>query len=298
MIVMKFGGASLSTTEGILKACQIVKDYRQRENIVLVVSAMKGVTDKLFEITELLRHKKIKAALTKIEELKENHLHTFRLMNNQPQGVKIESELINSFSRLYNFVKNVSKKEMTASRVDYIVSFGERFSCPIVSYALETSGVAAYPIDASFIIATNDNFGNALPLYKKSQHHINEILFPLIKSGIIPVITGYIGFAHDGCTTTLGRGGSDLSAAYLANLLDAKGLYLWKDVDGFYTNDPHKDQQARLLKQMSYEKAARMARNGAKIIYHKAITPVKKKNIPIYIKSFLHPETAGTVISN
>lgn len=299
MIVMKFGGASLSTSDGIFRACKIVKAYlRKEKNIVLVVSAMKGVTDKLFEITQLLQSKKIKSALKKIQELKESHLQTLRLINNQPQGVKIESELINLFSRLENFVKNVSKKELTAARVDFIVSFGEKFSCPIVAYTLEISGVPAYPIDASFVIATDDNFGNALPIYKKSQAHINEILYPLIKNRIVPVITGYIGFAHDGCTTTLGRGGSDLSASYLANLLSAKGLYLWKDVDGFYTNDPSKDKKARLLQQISYEKARRMAKDGAKIIYYKAITPVKKKHIPIFIKSFLHPESIGTIISD
>lgn len=299
MIVMKFGGASLSTAEGIQRACRIVKSFVGKDkNIVLVVSAMKGVTDKLFEIAQLIRDKKVRPALKKIDLLKKNHLQTLQQLKNLPQRVKVESELINLFSRLENFVKNVSHKEMTPSRMDFIVSYGERFSCPIVAYALETSGMPAYPIDASFVIATNDNFGNALPLYKKSQHHINEILFPLIDNGIIPIITGYIGFANDGCTTTLGRGGSDLSAAYLANLLDANSLYLWKDVDGFYTNDPHKDKKARLLKQISYEKARKMAMDGAKIIFYKAITPVKKKNIPIYIKSFYHPKATGTVISN
>lgn len=298
MIIMKFGGSSLSTSDGIFRVCKIIKEYlRKEKNIVLVVSAMRGVTDKLFEITLLLQRKKIKPALIKILELKESHLQTLRHINNQPQGVKIESELINLFSRLENFVKNVIKKELTTARTDFIISFGERFSSHIVAYALEVSGIPAYPIDASFVIATNSNFGNATPLYKKSQIHINEILYPLIKNGIVPVFTGYIGFADDGCTTTLGRGGSDLSAAYLANLLDAKGLYLWKDVDGFYTNDPHADSETLLLERLTYDQALQLTKKGAKIIYYKAIDPVRKKHIPIIVKSFLKPDLLGTTIS-
>ena len=138
MIVMKFGGVSLSTAEGIFRACQIVKTYFEKEKeIVLVVSAMKGVTDKLFEVTELLKEKKIQSALNKIDLLKDTHLQTLRQVNNQPQSVKVESELINLFSRLENFVRNVSKKELTPARVDYIVSFGERFSCQIVAMPLK-----------------------------------------------------------------------------------------------------------------------------------------------------------------
>ena len=163
------------------------------------------------------------------------------------QAVKIESELINLISRLKNFIKNVSNKKITRARIDYIVSFGERLSSPIVANALEMCGMTAYPIDASFIIATNSRFGNAVPLYKESQQYINQILFPLIKNNVIPVVTGYIGFTHGGCTTTLGRGGSDLTAAYLANLLSANALYLWKDVEGFYSEDPHKNKKQNYL---------------------------------------------------
>ena len=199
---------------------------------------------------------------------------------------------------MITFIKNVSQKKITPARVDFIVSFGERLSCSVVVDALEMNGVIAHSIDASYIVATNNNFNNAIPLYKKSQHHINEILVPLIKNNVIPVVTGYIGFTHDGCTTTLGRGGSDLSAAYLSNLLGAEALYLWKDVSGFYDKDPNKNTQAIKCDKLTYSKAKSLAKKGAKIIYHKAVEPVRKKNIPIFVKSFLNPGDKGTIVSS
>lgn len=296
MIVTKFGGSCLSDSKDILKTSQIVKDYLAKDKVVLVVSAMKGVTDQLYDVVSLVKDKKLRKALDIINEIKDRHLETLYVLNSKPEAVKTETELINLVNRLENFVKNVVKKRITAAREDYIVSFGERLSCSLVAEALETRGMLAYPVDASFVIATDGNFGQALPLFKKTQNHIKKILFPLLENSVIPVITGFIGFAPDGCTTTLGRGGSDLSAAYLANLLEAKSLYLWKDVEGFYTSDPKKDKRARLIKKLSYREAEKMAKKGAKVVYYKAIRPVERKGIPIYIKSFINPKTRGTKI--
>ncbi len=297
MLVMKFGGASLADIESIRLTCQIVKYYTEKNKVILVVSAMKGVTDKLYEISKLIEDKKISKALQIFQKLKKDHLYTLQLINTGTRGIKVQIELIRLFEILENFLKNVIKKEMTKAREDYIVSFGERFSCRLIAEALEHHHLLAYPIDASYIMATTAQFGNATPIYKKTEDQIKEILNPLIHNNIIPVITGFIGFSHDGCTTTLGRGGSDLSAAFFAQYLNAKALYLWKDVEGFFSANPKVDKTAKLLTKMSYTEAYRMAKNGAKIIYHKAIAPVKKNKIPIYIKSFLNPEAKGTVIS-
>lgn len=296
MIVMKFGGASLSTALGIKKVCKIVKEYWKKEKIVLVVSAMLGVTDMLFEVVSLVKQKNFRKALSIIEKVKKQHIKTLYEIDKRASAVKVESDIINLVSRLSNFVKNLENKEITLARIDYIVSFGERMSALIVANALEINGMMSYPIDASYVIVTNSNFGNAVPLFSKSQKHINKILFPLIEKNIIPVVTGYIGFTHDGCTTTLGRGGSDLTAAYLSNLLNAKSLYLWKDVEGFFDFDPHQNKKAKVYSYLSYSEAKDLAKNGAKIIYYKAIDPVKEKEIKIYIKSFISPKEAGTVI--
>lgn len=296
MIVMKFGGASLSETKNIGKTCDIVATYAKKGKVVLVVSAMKGVTDQLYRIVNHLQSKKLSSALRILEHLKQLHMSTLSSVTDRPDGVKVEIELTKLFGLLENFIRNAAQKEITKAREDYIVSFGERLSSRIVAEALENNNLLAYPIDASYLMATTDQFGNALPISSKSKNPIKTVLLPLLNKNIIPVITGFIGFTHDGCTTTLGRGGSDLSAAFFANFLNASGLYLWKDVEGFYTNDPHKDKEARLYKKLSYRKAEMMAKEGAKIIYYKAIKPIQTKKIPLHVKSFLHPQAEGTVI--
>lgn len=298
MIVMKFGGASLSTGSEILHTCKIVKNYRKKNKIILVVSAMKNVTDQLFEIVELLRKRNLREALERIEKIKTHHIKALQSFEPDSEAVKTEVEIIKLIGLLKYFVNNAINKEITTARIDYIVSFGEKLSCRIVAEALQQQGISAYPMDASFILATTGEFGNALPLYGKSQNSIKHILLPLIASNIVPVITGYIGFTHDGCTTTLGRGGSDLSATFLANFLDAKAVYLWKDVLGFYQEDPHKNKRAKLFKILDYEHAEKLAKKGAKIIYYKAIAPVAEKHIPIYVKSFLNPHSEGTTITD
>ena len=298
MIIMKFGGASLSTGSEILNSCKIVKIYYKKDKVILVVSAMKDVTDQLFEIGGILRKRNLNKALERIEKIKIRHIKTLQSFKPNSEAVKAEVEIYKLTGLLKYFVKNVINKEITTARTDYIVSFGEKLSCRIVAEALEQQGLSAYPLDASFILATTNEFGNALPLYGESQNSIKQILLPLIQNNIIPVITGYIGFADDGCTTTLGRGGSDLSAAFLANFLNAKAVYLWKDVLGFYEDDPYENRRAKLFKILDYKKAEKLAKKGAKIIYHKAIAPVREKHIPIYIKSFQDPKSAGTTITD
>ncbi len=295
---MKFGGASLSSGNEIINTCKIVKFYLEKDKVILVVSAMKGITDQLFEIVETLKKRNFHKALERLENIKNHHIRALRSFEPDSEAVKTEVEINKLMGLLEYFVKNVINKEITKARIDYIVSFGEKLSCRIVAEALEQYGISAYPLDASFILATNDKFGDALPLYGKSQNSIKQILLPLIHNNIIPVITGYIGFTHDGCTTTLGRGGSDLSASFLANFLNAKAVYLWKDVLGFYEEDPRKDKRAKLFKTLDYKKAENLAKKGAKIIYHKAIAPVREKHIPIYVKSFLNPRAAGTTITD
>lgn len=296
MIVMKFGGASLADRKNIEKTCNIVTTYKKKDKVVLIVSAMKGVTDQLYEIVRLIDQRKFAEAKQILEKLRKQHLSTLNKISTRTEAVKVKIELIKLFEQLQNFINNAGKKGMTPAREDFIVSFGERWSCRLIAEALEMSKIMAYPIDASFLMATNNSFGNALPLYDKTQDHLRSILLPLINKNIVPVITGFIGFTNDGCTTTLGRGGSDLSAAFFANFLNAKGLYLWKDVEGFFTADPHKDSTASLFKRLSYKKAKELALKGAKVIYHKAIDPVAKKHIPLYVKSFLNTEAKGTVI--
>ena len=297
MIVMKFGGASLANIENINKTCAIVKEYQQKDQLVIIVSAMKGVTDELYSIVESLRKNELQNALSTFLTLKENHLHTLDKITQRKEVVKVRISLLKLFEELENFIKKTEKKGVTPAREDFIASFGERLSCRLIAEALESQGMLSYPLDASYIMATTDDFGNATPIYHKTEAYLNTILHPLIEKDIIPVITGFIGCTQDGCTTTLGRGGSDLSAAFFANFLNASGLYLWKDVDGFYTADPHKDPNATLYETLTYDEAETLALNGAKVIYYKALSPVAEKKIPLYVKSFENPKLSGTTIA-
>lgn len=296
MIVMKFGGASLSDAKNIEITCRIVREYQRKHKVILIVSAMQGVTDQLFLIVELLKAKQVKEALTVLTKIKQMHFDALAEISASRLTIKTKIELYRLFYQLEYYLKNIAQKEITPARADYIVSWGERASCRIVTEALENAGMPAYALDASTFLATDDDFGNAVPIYTKSQKYIKQILLPLIENEIIPVITGYIGFTHDGCTTTLGRGGSDLSAAFIANFLDAEGLYLWKDVPGFFDRDPHKYLDAKRYDNLSYAQAEKLCQDGAKVIYYKAIKPVQKKRIPIYVKSFISPEQIGSVI--
>ncbi len=295
MIVMKFGGASLADSSDILRSVEVIKNYSRNHSVILVVSAMKEVTNQLYDIAENVKKKRLKKALQRIDGLKRAHITTlYKLQSAQPAIT--ESKLVHLFSRLDNFIRYIAKHQITEAQIDFIVSVGERLSGNLMAESLNAQGITACSIDTSYVIATDDSFGNALPLPQKYQTHIQDILCPLINSNIIPIVSGFVGFAPDGRITTLGRGGSDLSASYLAYLFDAHGLYLWKDVNGIYSDDPHRNINARFHKKLSYDQAARMAKNGAKIIYHKAIHYVKKKKIPIYVKNYKNPHLPGTIV--
>ena len=296
MIVMKFGGASLSDADTMMKLVDIVDRYHKKHGVVVIASAMFGVTDQLFEIGELLKAKKLDDALAVLDDIEKKHFSALKkVMRKNDSRAKIE--LIKTFSHLENFIRNISKKRITKARIDFLVSFGERLSIRVFAEALEKAGLPSYPVDASNILATTHDFGNAIPLPRNQQKHLDEIIPPLIDSRIIPVVTGYIGYSEDGCTTTLGRGGSDLTATFLANFLNAESVYLWKDVPGFYDKDPKKNADAQLFHELTYDKAEKLAMNGAKVIYFKAIEPLRKKKIPLFVKSYLDTDARGTKVS-
>lgn len=296
MIVMKFGGASLANVENIEKTRRLVASYSKKDSVILIVSAMKGVTDELYQVVHHLTNNDLSSALAIVEKQRKRHIATLQSVSHRRERFKTQVELHKLFEQLTFFIKNTVKKGISPAREDYIVSYGERFSCRLIAEALEAQRLLSYPIDASLLLYTNKQFGNAEPLFGKKQVLLKDMLTPLLKNDIIPVITGFIGLSVDGCTTTLGRGGSDLSASFFAHFLDAKKIVLWKDVEGFFTADPKKDKNAKLFGTLPYKKARELAKNGAKVVYYKAIDPAENKRIPIHIKSFNDPERNGTII--
>lgn len=293
MKVLKFGGSSVGSAESIQGIINIVKNRIDAgENLVLVFSAFSKVTDQLVEMAELASKAKNYEHL--LEAYIERHSTT-------AQQLGVNGEVLNELaanhedlSKLLVGVKLVM--EVSPRTMDYVLSFGERNSNLIISAALKKAGLEAMYVDARNIIKTNKDFGSAKVNFKVTDELIKEHLHDDWK-GKIPVVTGFIASDIGGLTTTLGRGGSDYSAAILASGLHAEVLEIWTDVDGVLTSDPRKVGKAYSLPTLSYAEAMEMSHFGAKVIYPPTIQPALSKGIPIYIKNTFNPGFPGTLIS-
>ena len=298
LVVMKFGGAALATPENILITCKIINSYSKKNRLVIVVSAIKGVTDKLYQIGKIIREEKLELALKKIENLHRKHLDFLEKIKNPLDKIRVQQEIKLLFDLLEIFIKKITPYRFTLSQMDFIVSFGERLSSRIISHYLKNESLAVLTIDTRDFFITTDEFGQAKPIILSSKKKIRNIIGQCLKNKTIPIVTGYIGRTRDGCITTFGRGGSDYSASLIANFIDADRLILWKDVNGLYNEDPKKNSQAQLLSQVTYDQAMKLSINGAKIIHPESIIPTKEANIPVSIKCFLKPNLLGTIIKN
>ena len=173
---------------------------------------------------------------------------------------------------------------------------GERLSAPLLAAVLRANGVAAEWVDAAEIVVTDDNFGNADPLIEPTTVHVKSRLQPLLNGGVVPVITGFIGATKDGISTTLGRGGSDYSAAILGAALHADEVQIWTDVNGIMTADPRVVPTARTIPEISYIEAAELAFYGAKVLHPKTILPAVERDIPILVLNTFEPDHSGTLV--
>ncbi len=299
-IVMKFGGTSVKDGSSILHCAKLVKRYANDNEIVVVVSAMAGVTDALSSIAEKCcaekSHGQIKLF---VADLMKRHYEAVDIaVKNEEIKEKTYSTLSSLFDELEKVLLGISYLgELTNRSRDYILSFGERLLAPIFSACLISIGVNSVALtggDAG--ILTDRNFGRAKPL-PKSYRLIRNRLEPLIKiNKIVPVVTGFIGSTEDGVITTLGRGGSDYTATLIAYAIDADEVWLWKEVDGIMTADPKIVPNAKVIPQISYQEAMELSHFGAKILHPKALDPVMRKKIPVRIKNTFNPDADGTVI--
>ncbi|MCB0642766.1 MAG: bifunctional aspartate kinase/homoserine dehydrogenase I [Phaeodactylibacter sp.] len=297
MKVLKFGGSSVANAERIERVCEILRTYyEQGEQFAVVVSAMGGVTDSLINMSRLASKGK-KEYLRILEEFKERHQVAARdLLGNGTKLEQVLARLKENHEVLSNLLYGIFLvREASARTMDYVLSFGERNSAFLVAHALSEKGVNAEYLDARKLIKTDKGFGAAKVDFQltneKIQEHFRE--HPAIHIG-----TGFIASAKGGLTTTLGRGGSDYTAAILASGLDAQLIEIWTDVNGVLTADPRKVFKTFTIPSMTYSEAMEMAHFGAKVIYPPTIQPALKKNIPIKIKNTFEPEVAGTHISN
>lgn len=299
LLVMKFGGAALESAQTIKKISSIVYWAYQRNNLIVVVSAIKHITDRLHEAVSQIRNNDVVSALKQIDEIYAYHIDVLRGLDPTIQAFETEQKLKSLLDLLKLFIKKSSPMTLGEAQQDYIISFGERMSVHVVTHSFRYyKKVRSMAIDTTSLLATTNEFGRAKPLLGKSAQSMKKILTSCVQEHIVPVITGYVGHAEDGCVTTLGRGGSDLTATLIASLVRADKVILWKDVVGLFDKDPKTNPTAQILKATDYDTAINLAKAGAKILHPEAIEPVRKASIPVQIKSFLFPKAPGTMIGN
>lgn len=296
---MKFGGTSVGSPDAIENVIHIVKrDLEQGNRVVVVVSAMSGVTDMLLESVRAATRGDKWNMLKLNKDIRDKHEDAASALirdNSEREAVvNAVNKLLDQHSALCDAVCILG--EATPRISDAIVSFGERLSCRLAAAALRDRGVQAESHDASEFIVTDNRYGDAEPLWDLTSQRIPEKIHPLLDSGVTPIITGFIGATPDGSITTLGRGGSDFSAAIFAAYLDADELTIWTDVDGVMTTDPRIDKRAKVLSYVSYAEVGELAYYGAKVLHPKTVQPIISKAIPLRVRNTFNYNHEGTLI--
>ena len=294
MRVLKFGGTSVKNAENINKVLDILQNKMDKgENFAVVCSAMSGITDLLIKMSELAAKGKDEY-IAYYHQFRDRHESTAKALLGDEHYLRVADKLDQNYQVLKNLLKGIFLvREASPRTMDYVLSFGERNSNFIIAEALQKRGVNADYLDAREIIVTNKNFGAAKVDFEATTKKIKA---HFSKERDIQIITGFIASAKGGLTTTLGRGGSDYTAAIIAGVLDATDLEIWTDVDGVLTSDPRKVKKAFTVDKLSYAEAMELSHFGAKVIYPPTIQPAMSKGIPIFIKNTFNPDHPGTKI--
>lgn len=301
---MKFGGSVLDSSTKINTLVKIVNSFKntggKNNEIICVISAISGVTDKIILLSELIIKGNRNAIKTFIDEMTFIHIDliektiTDTVLRSKAKHVVLD--ILKEFQAILEGLVLIS--EITPRSMDHILSFGERLAAPIISYSLKNQDLSSDFFTGKDIgIVTDSNFGEARPLLNTTKLRVNAKLIPLLQEGKIPVITGYIAADQHGHITTLGRSGSDYTATIIASCVNADEVYLWSDVDGLLTADPSIVKDAQVLDEISYTEAAEMVLFGAKYIHPRALEPVMDSNIPLKIRNAFNLSHSGTMIT-
>jgi aspartate kinase len=299
-LVMKFGGTAVDSPDKIRHVAKIISTFRKNNEIICVVSAVRGLTDGLLSISESVRkgdkasiESFVKRARAIHEEIAEKGISNIAL---RQEALRIVSQTAAELEEVLGGI--VLLGEVTPKTLDYLMSFGERFSAPIVSFGLQDAGIkSTYLTGKEAGIVTDSNYGEAKPLIDTTRLRVKLKLEPLLGQEIVPVITGFIGADQNGNVTTIGRGGSDYSATMIASAVSADEVWLWSDVDGLMTADPKLAPRASVLKEVSFSEAMEMALYGAKYIHPRAFEPVIDTKIPIRVRNTFNVKHKGTLIT-
>lgn len=297
MKVLKFGGTSVGSNENIKRIIGIVrKEKEQGEDVVLVCSAFSKVTDQLINAGKLAEKKDNTTYLEIFDSFRERHRMAIEelITDTEVKHVMLE-EFIESMARVEDILKGINLLgELSDKTLAQLVSYGERFSAFIVAGALKSAGLNGIYVNATKLVRTDSNFLSAKVNFEKTNKSILDF-FETVHG--IAVVTGFIGYDEHGNVTTLGRGGSDYTAAIFGAALKADAIEIWTDVDGVLTADPRRVEQAFTIPTLSYKEAMELSHFGAKVIYPPSIQPAYIKNIPLIIKNTFNPEHPGTYVS-
>ena len=294
--VHKFGGTSLADAESMGHAARRVREAAADARVVVVASAMAGVTDALTELAAAAAAGEHRHTRGLVEQLKRRHLQAYDALT-----VGEEEDLREALQRQLHEVWAVAQgvlhtRELTPRSLDRILSAGEKLSARLLAQALRNAGLSAAAMDADTFLETDDAFGEATPLGPVADRTMAARLTPRLERGEVVVVTGFCGRAPDGATTTLGRGGSDLSATVVAASLGAASVTLWTDVDGIFTADPRLVPDARIIPQLNYREAAEMSFYGANVLHQRTMIPVAAAGIPVTTRNTFAPERPGSVV--
>lgn len=296
-LVMKFGGTSVGSSNAMTGAVQIVKTaLAEWPRVVVVTSALSGVTNLLLDSAA----RAVEGDLSQLPEAEQailaNHASlAASLVPDEVQRARVLEEiggLVRYFVELCSAIAVLG--ESTPRALDAVAGLGERMSIRLLAAACTAAGIAAKPIEATELIITNDRFQNAHPDFGATTFATRSVLQPLLEAGIVPIVTGFIGATPQGVLTTLGRGGSDYSAAILGAVLPADEVWIWTDVNGVMTADPRMVPEAQTLPEISYGEIAELAYYGAKVLHPKTVRPVVEAGIGLRICNTFNPSHPGT----
>ncbi len=295
-LVMKFGGTSVGGPDAIRRLTDVVGAARADwPRLAIVVSAMSGVTDSLLAAAQAAVNGDAARPPAIAAQLRQRHLTALQQL--APESTAVAGLIQAQMDELESLCHAIGVLgEATPRALDAIASLGEKMSAPLVAEALSRAGVAARAVDASELIVTDATHQAAVPDMDATRGRAQARLEPLLAAGVVPVITGFTGATLAGVVTTLGRGGSDFSAAIIGVAVDASEVWIWTDVDGVMTADPRVAAEARTLPQLTFREVSELAFFGARVLHPKTIRPVIERGITLRVKNTFNPSQAGTRI--
>jgi aspartate kinase len=296
MIVMKFGGTSVENEEAIIRVADIVHG-RLAEQPVVVVSAMAGVTDSLVAMSNAAASGALSEALKLLRKVRQRHLAVLRALVSGPREIAVRQDVQALLDSTQDVLRGISALgELTPRSMDNILAVGELISSRIVCAAFEARGINAVLVDSRHSMVTDASHTKAIPLFDRTAERLRYHVKPLLQANQVPVMGGFIGATAEGVPTTLGRGGSDFSAAIIGTALNARKIEIWTDVEGMMTTDPQLCPQAQRIDVIGFDEASELAFFGAKVLHPATLIPAVEKNIPVLVLNSRRPESPGTCI--